>query len=104
MATLFERVKGEDEATKKIPLHLIQSCLSEIANARMEVVRAIQILELDAPEQADFLVVLTKAQAATDAVTFSNRVFNWLILTEEGVPEYQGEAAFWAMIDEESRK
>lgn len=102
MTTLFERVSGS--AGDKIAINLIRGLCSEIYNGRQTVQAASQLMNLDAPQQADLIRMLSKAQAATNSITFSEVVFLWLALSELGVDGYTSESAFWQMVDSESAK
>lgn len=100
--SLFTRVIGVGgEDVRKIGLHSIQSCMSEISSGRMTVSRAVEIIGLDENESTDFQTVLVKAGQANNPLAFSDRVFRYLLLGEQGVAEYQDETAFWDMLDAE---
>ena len=112
MATLFERVSGIDG--KKIAIHVIRSCLSEINASRMTVPESVAIMGLDGPQTTDLGKVLSAASTSSNSSVFSARVFAYLLLSEAGqdkdyidnglLTSYSDEPAFWAMIAEEGAK
>jgi len=108
MPSLFDRVSGISE--DKLPINLIRSLASELSNGRVSPSSVVQVLGLNPEQTSDFNTLMGKAQASSDALAFSERVFAWLALSElaaSGQPfleDYLLEANFWQCVEQESVK
>ena len=103
--SLFTRVIGLNDPQVPIPIHLVQSLLSELEQGRISFAKVAEIMVLDSVEQTDLLKVLNHVTAAPDALIFSSRVFNYLVLGEMdivGDRDYTDEALFWQMLEDEA--
>ena len=103
--SFFTRIVNPSEDEVKIPIHLIQSLISELDRGRISLSTIVSVLSLSANEQIDFNAFLVKVASAPDKVRFSNRIFNYLVLGEIGITEdrdYLNETLFWAAVDREA--
>jgi hypothetical protein len=103
--SFFTRITNPSENQVKIPIHLIQSLISELDRNRISLSTIVTVLDLSADEQLDFNTFLDKVASAPDKVKFSNRIFNYLVLGEMGMIEdrdYLNETLFWAAVDREA--
>jgi hypothetical protein len=112
MPTLFERVLSNSEDNNdKIPIHLIQSLMSELGIDRLTVQQCVDVMGLDAEQTNDFIKVLTAALASSNKAIFAQRVFAYLLLGEnsgraksDDLDRYRIESNFWNMINAEELK
>ena len=112
--SLFTRTIGlfdNPEEGKRIPIHGIQSLLSELDRGRLTFEQVATTLELDASEQVDLGRLISHILAALDKHKFSSRVFNYLVLGESQVTgrydlsayrDYTDETLFWEMLESEA--
>ena len=83
MPTLFQRVLSNSENNNdKIPIHLIQSLMSELGVDRLTVQQCVDVMGLDAAQTNDFMRVLTAALSSSNKAMFAQRVFAYLLLGE----------------------
>ena len=98
--------KNLDESTTKIPVHHIQSLVTEIDRGRLTYADVVLILNLGAVEQQDLVTFLTLlSNVVGNKTPVSTRVFNYLYLGENGVTQgrdYTDETLFWQMLQSET--
>lgn len=103
--SLFSRIIGLTEP--KIPIHAIQSMVSEIECGRLAMSDIISEYDLTTAEQQDLSNFLGYISVSSNKLRMSARIFNYLCLGEMGMTKYRDytdEALFWQMmIDESSR-
>ena len=111
--SLFSRAVNPAESERRIPIHALQSAVSELEAGRMTFAEVAANLELSAAEQTDLSTFLTKLANVTDSaekLRVSARLFNYLCLGElEGgnrwnatpTQSWVDEDDFWAAVDAE---
>lgn len=104
--SLFTRIVGNDENVVRIPVHGIQSSVSEVESGRMSFADVVTTYSLSQAEQADLVKFMTLLNNSTNKLRTSARIFNYLCLSEMGVVtptrDYRDENRFWEMVSAES--
>lgn len=104
--SLFTRIIGSDENLVKIPVHHIQSLVTEFDRGRLNFSDIVMILNLSSGEQQDLVNFVTHLSNIVGSKTpVSSRVFNYLYLGENGITQgrdYTDETLFWQMLQNET--